>query len=408
MTDQLLSHSVTQSFNYSIIHTCFMGKFNVFLIVFSMFLGSCRSGSQKATMADGIITIDLSKDYPKTTKKDRDIIAHTEYVPLETTKDVLVGRYASLHTVSERFIVVTDIVRGDILILNRTGKIVSLFNHKGKGPEEYNTMSCVVFDEKNKEVFVFDYTERILVYTFTGEYKRTMKYTADLQLTAYNFDNETLLVYDTKNLYNDDYNKEPYMFMSKKDGSITSTLNINLPARYDTRVFTQFTDDSGQLFTYSSSIFVPNKRHYGQDFVISDVSSDTIYWLAKNRELIPWFVRTPSVHSTDPHLICTTALVTDKFVVFHTTVLDYASIQKEKEPPVTALMYEFESGEINRIDFRALSNVNILQKNTDAGMIDVSRLIDSYNDNKLEGGLKQLVSTLDEEDNPVVVIHTFK
>ena len=386
-----------------------MKNFVLYVLSFAVFY-SCHSGSQKTKITNDIIKIDISKSYPQSKKSDRDVIADIEYVPLETTKDVLVANYASLHYVSEKYMIVTERGRGDIFIFNRNGKIVTHLSRKGRGPEEYNAMFSVVFDEKNEEIFVFDNigTGRVLVYSLNGEYRRTLRYSTDLSLTAYNFDEETMLVYDTNNLNNDNYNKKPYMLMSKKDGDIISVLNIHLPVRYSTRVFDQFTDSSGQLWTSGSSFRIPNRRHDGEDFLIADISSDTIYRLTRNRDLFPWIVRTPSVHSTEPRLVCTPVIITDNFVFLHITTLDYALLQKQQSIPSKTLMYEFETGEISKVNHNSNSMIdtNVLQKNIVVNMIFADIFLDAYKANQLiaTDGLDQLVATLDEEDNPVVII----
>ncbi len=382
----------------------------MFLFFLSMLFGGCQSNPQKAK-TDNIIEIDISKNYSKIKKTGQDMV-DMEFVPLETNKDVLIGRNSTPHYVSEKYIIVTEYIRHEIFIFNRNGKIVSVISHRGKGAEEYTAMRDVVFDEKNEELFVFDNigTGRVVVYSLTGEYKRTLKYSIGFDLMqAYEFDEKTMLVYDTKGLYDSTYCKKPYMLMSKKDGSITSVLNISMPVRYSTKVYDSFTDSSGKPFTYSTSISLPNRRHFGQDFIISDVSSDTIYRLTKNRDLIPFMVRKPSVHSTNPHLVCTTEFITDKYIFLYVTNLDYVSIKKEKTPPAKTLMYEFETGEITNIEHIYFENdLKISQKNIDARLIDVTVLKNAYEENKLEGELKQLAPTLGEEDNPVVMIMKYK
>ncbi len=389
-----------------------MNKPKMFLVFFSMLFGCCQPNPQKVKKTGDIIEIDISIDYPKTDKRERDVIADIEYVPLETNKNVLVDySKASIHYVSEKYMIIVVYGRWEIFVFDRNGKIVSLINHRGRAPEEYTTIVDLVFDEINEEIYVFDNigTSRIVVYSLTGEHKRTLKYSTDLDLTqAYEFDEETMLVYDTKGLYNNTYSKKPYLLMSKKDGSILSILNINLPVRYNTKVFSKITDTSGKLFTYSSSVSIPNRRHYGQEFVISDVSTDTIYRLTKNRNLIPFMVRKPSVHSTEPHLVCTTPFITDKYIFLYTTTLDYASIQKEKAPPAKILVYEFETGKITTIDGYYQNDLKILQQNVDAKLIDVIVLKDAYGKEKLKGELKQLASSLSDEDNPVIAITKFK
>ena len=387
-----------------------MNNLKIFFVVSSIFFWCCQS-NKNSTINGNLITIDITKDYPLK-KVDIDKIADREFIPLETNDDVLFGMGAKLNCVSEKYILVTDFSRGDIFIFTRNGKIVTHLNRKGGGPEEYSTISSVVFDEKNEEIFVFDFymLRQILVYSLTGSYKRLVKYSDDFIFTsAYNFDDETMLVYDTKGVdfHDRDYNRKPYMFMSKKNGNITSVLNINLKERYSTKVFDRFTDDSGKIWTQSFSFFVPNKLNDGRGFVISDVSSDTIYRLNENRDLIPFIVSTPSVHSTDPHVICTCLTITDKFIILYITTLDYVALVKGKSPASKTLMYEFETNTMYSVDYKNTVH-ETLQKNIDASLAPAHWFTRLYKENKLSGELKQLAATIDEEDNPVVVIEKYK
>ena len=402
---------------------------NIYLYLIVIFLDSCQFSPPIVMITEDIIKIDIAKKYPS-----KDIQFNTfrnrEYVPLETNDDVLLDRYAMIVSVSEKYILVKDLIdRSNIYVFDRNGKIISLINRRGNGPQEYTSISDVVFDEKNNEIFVFnnygaDGIGYILVYSLTGEYKRKLKYPANFILKAYNFNDETILVYDIKNLYNDNYNKKPYMLLSKKDGSITFTLNINLPVRYDTKEYIKFTDKTGQLYTTSSNLIIPNKRHFGEDFLIGDISSDTIYRLTNKGDLKPFIVRTPSVHSTNPHVACTPAFISDKFIILHIVALDYELLKNDIIPSEKRLMYEFETGEIYSIDhWNCPAFTNILQKNINVSVIDAAILKQRFKDEmKLNAELiatfgeedkkrfeklEHLIKAHDDEDNPIVMIDHF-
>ena len=275
-------------------------------------------------------------------------------------------------------------------------------------------------DEKNEEIFIADFatTHRILVYSLTGEYKRTLKYAEDLGLTVYNFDDETLLVYDENGLRQNEYREDPYMLISKKDGSIVSCLDITMPVRYSKRGNYSFTDENGEMMTGSIQFSFPNNRYYGQDFVIADNSSDTIYMLTKNKALTPRIVRTPSVHASEPRTVWGTNLITEKFITLEKITLDFELFRRSQSVSSTSLIYEFEAGEIYEISFvndefptrnvSLDSDANTPAKNVFAGLIQASRLVGAYEEKQLKGELEKLVSTLDGDDNSVVMIVKFK
>ena len=148
------------------------------------FLAMVLIGCQQPVKTGGLAIIDLSKNYPKKEIHLQDI-AEIEYIPLETTDDVLLSGLCFLVYLSDKYIVIRDFTQRSVFVFNRNGKIITHLNRSGQGDKEYNYMSGVVFDEKNEEIFVFDTpsAHRILVYSLTGEYKRTLKYAEDLRIT---------------------------------------------------------------------------------------------------------------------------------------------------------------------------------------------------------------------------------
>jgi len=226
-----------------------------------------------------------------------------------------------------------------------------------------------------------------------------------------------MLVYDITGVnFNKNYNKRPYMFMSKQDGSITDTLNIYLPVRYSTSVVDHWTDTSGVTWSQSSYFWIDNNRHFGHDFIISDVSSDTIYLLTKDRVLTPLIVRTPSVHSTNPNLVVTHEFSTDKFICLSISALDYDALLKGRTTKKT-LMVELETLEISYVDL--ITWYISLPRNTTVRRIFPDRLKEAYeiknNENdprrpstKIPEALINLAPLLGEEDNPVVYLMKFK
>ena len=392
-----------------------MIKSKFLFLVLSVIIVGCQSSKQKQ-QAGNLPVINISKSYPKKEIRLQDI-ADIEYVPLETTDDVLLGDLPTLTHVSDKYIIAYNLGEGTIFVFNRNGTIFSYFDRRGQGGEEYIgiTAGGIKFDEKNEEIFVLsNQNSRIFVYSVSGEYKRTLQYSSDLAITeAYLFDDETLLVYDDFRPYRDVNSTKPYMLMSKKDGSIVPELAIHLPVRYADRVYI----DLGNNMTTSARISTPNRRYFGKDHVIADISSDTIYLLSQNRELNPILVHTPSVHSSDPGMVWTTPFITDKFILLHITALDYIAAEKGAIVPSKTLIYEFETGEISEVSFVDVNRgmrqwipsfFPATAKNMDARCFQVPNLKAAYEEKLLKGELEKLVATLDEDDNPVVMIVKFK
>lgn len=171
--------------------------------------------------AGNLPVIDFSKNYPEQKIRLQDI-AETKYVPLETSDDILLSEHAKLTSVSDKYIVVYEPLRGDIFIFDSKGNIYSHFNHKGSSGQEYAWIRGLIFDEKNEEIFVT--STSIQVYSIKGEHKRTLKVNTLLkEMSVYNFDDQSLLAYEDINvdpIYKGKINERPYSLISKKDGSL--------------------------------------------------------------------------------------------------------------------------------------------------------------------------------------------
>lgn len=396
-----------------------MMKSRFVFVLLSVILFGCQSGNQKSEPGS-LRVIDISKNYSKKVIHLQNA-ADIEYIPLETTDDVLLGQMCILSYVSDKYMVIWEIGRCDIFVFDRNGKIITHFNHKGNGDKEYLGITNVIFDEKNNEIFVLSMpTHSILVYSISGEYKRILRYITDLNIaSAYNFDDETLLVYNDYRPYYESTCERPYMFMSKKDGSIVSALDIRMPIRYSNRIVQEIDLGGDQKGFTPLVLSTPNNRYFGQDFVIADISSDTIYILKPNKELSPLLVRTPSVHISEPRSVWTSLLTTDEFIVLHMVTLDFTAAEKGRPIPSVTLMYDFKTEEICEVSFvdidynmRKWQSLGVfspdISKNMYAELISVPKLKDAYEKNLLKGKLGELIERLDENDNPIVRIVNFK
>jgi len=387
-------------------------KTNVLLFLSAAILLGFTSCNQKSVNTGELFRIDFSKNYPTKEILLQDI-ADIEYIPLETRDDVLLGSYSHISYVSDKYIFLVDGIRGDMYLFQRNGKIISYFNHMGRGPGEYIVILSAIFDEKNEEIFVFDYYQT-LVYSLTGAYKRTLKSVGIIFSPAYNFDDDTILVYDENGFETDDLLEKPYLLLSKQDGTIVSCLDITLPIRYSTMKMTANGGNNG--------IFFSKNLRDGPDFMIADISSDTIFKVSNKKELVPLVVRHPSVHTSEPRTVWALGLITDKFITVSFPILDFDFKKNhsghEDRKPALRLMLEFESGKTSKFQFVnndfsskelrwAVGGIDV-PKNMAVNLYDAVSLKDAYNEKMLKGELEQLAATLNEDDNPVVMMVKFK
>ena len=397
-------------------------SFIIVLVAMAFVFTDC---STKTVGTDDVFTIDLSKKYSQKIIHLQSI-AEIEYVPLETTDDVLLDESFMFSSLSDNFIVGWQSKTREVFVFSRNGRIISNFNKIGRSSSEYLYINDIVFDEKNEEIFIVDdRMNRIQVYSLQGEYRRTLSYSNDFSnLRPYNFNDESLLIYDdderssmtklfistggsTSLQFAD--RKKPYMLMSKKDGTIISELNIIIPERYALSFVGE-----GRMSLFRC----PNNRYHGQDFVIADMSSDTIFKLSRNKELRPFFVRKPSVHSSVPLVVWSSFFITDKFAVFSRAAKNESSRDLITAFSCDTLMFVLSTGEINKVSFvnddfpsdkwTPTIGVQLPTINFVAGLLQMSELFKAYEKKQLKGDLEQLVASLREDDNQIVMIVKFK
>ena len=375
-----------------------------------IFLMSCGKAS---TGKSGLVEIDVSIQYPVKELCLQDI-AKVEYIPLETNDNTLMRSWAQIVHVSDDYIIASNTSDGDVFVFNGKGKSKISFNHKGQGPMHYNHIQSIAFDEKAKEIFIFDRFSvhpQFLVYAENGDYKRTLACPSDfLARDVFDFDEATLLVYDDYGLNQDSYSPKPYLFISKKDGRVVDTLNIFVPVRVSNRVILEV-EVNGEKALAPLTLSIPNNCSYGKNFLIADWSSDTIYRLTPQKELLPMIVRTPPVQNSDPKIVISNGLATDQFILFGKALFDFEMVKKSRTFPSIDLIYDFKTGQINEYklinkDFESL-NVSFRStrtpENTGVDLLDVGRLFEADEAGKIKGELKQLLKSLDEEDNPILM-----
>lgn len=195
-----------------------MKKTNLILITFLLILAGCGKGRQ---VAEDIITVDLSKSYPKKELILQDFM-DVEYVALETTDEFLTQ--GLVRDVGKEYILVTNRNNdGDIFIFDRkSGKGVKKINRQGQGAEEYTSINEIILDESNGEILVKSLGNKILVYDLHGKFKRSLNLDREVS-SIFDFDKHNLICYDMSDYHSKgkERSKSYHVIISKQDGSIT-------------------------------------------------------------------------------------------------------------------------------------------------------------------------------------------
>ena len=354
---------------------------------------------------DDLITVDLSKSYPKKELILQDLM-DVEYIALETTDEFLTQ--GLVQDVGKEYLLVSNRNRdGDIFIFDRkTGKGLRKINRQGQGAEEYAGINRIILDESNDEILVMSPGNKILVYDLYGEYKRCLKLDREVS-SVFDYDKSNLIGYDMSDYHNKgkDRSKSYHILISKQDGSITREIFIPFKT-IDTPVVT---GDGGFVASYSYQI----RQSHGK-CTLMDTSSDTLYNYAPDGTLTPFIARTPSAHTMEPEVFLYMGIYTDRYY-FMQTVKNVFNFEKGNGFYTDELMYDKEEKAVYQV---AVYNGDYAEKRTvamtakpinseieDTTSLNASRLVEIYKKGQLKDGqLKEIASRLSEEDNPVIML----
>ena len=337
------------------------------------------------------------------------------YVCLEISKDILLDQDAHIYYVSDKRIMITNELKGDVFIFDMNGKAISHFNQKGG--LGYAFLSYALYDEPNKEVFISDHhSKKIVVFTEEGAFKRALHLPLDMAIKEiYNFDENSLLAFH-EHQHGSLTQKEPYVFISKKDGSILSRLNVTTNKANPRVLMTgTYTDKN----TYSTTVYVGMNNYsgsckFGQDFILANMSCDTIYLLKQDKTLTPIFVQHPTVFSDSP-VVTSVGMIANDFIIFSVFPYDLKEIRRnsdkkqEGNAPVKFLLYEFKTCEFFELEKKRYWAEKVdVPANTSVALMPPYALKAWLKRGYLKGELKEIATKVNVTDNPVVRITTFK
>ena len=386
-----------------------MKKINTILVyILLVVLVGCGGNKQSN---DDLIIVDVTKSYSSKKELILQDFMDVEYIVLETNDDFL--NQGFVMDIGKEIILVRNRNNdGDIFVYERQGKALRKINRLGQGGEEYTRALGITLDEENNEMFVNDhYTRRILVYDLYGKFKRSLKYKQGDESLFYtdifNYDRDYLICYDQFN------EKIAFVLISKQDGSITK--EIKIPFKEKKRSDVSRIDEATGL-TYGVS--AGNRRSIGPNnghWLLSEISSDTIYTFLPDYQLHPFFVRTPSVQSMDPEVFLYLRLISERYYFIETVRKEY-DWNTGRGFPRTFMMYDtqekaFWGYTVYNGDYSIKKEIymNVLRPiNHEIESwqpIEAYQLVESYKKGELKDGkLKEIASKLDMEDNPVIML----
>ena len=139
----------------------------VFILIIFCYCGSRRS--KDSSNSDSVIRIDLLSEPKSTITKLSEIAANVEYIPLQTTKNSLLGEFAvKIVSVDNKIYIKNSGLGGDIMCFDLEGKFLFKLQNLGRGPEEYTSVTDFDVSSDNKKLTVLSGVDRkLLVYGIT-------------------------------------------------------------------------------------------------------------------------------------------------------------------------------------------------------------------------------------------------
>lgn len=383
-----------------------MKRITTILVSLLLVMTGC-GGGKSDKQSEELITVDVTAKYPKKDFILQDFL-DVEYIPLETNDEFLTD--AIPLAIGEKIIVVRNRSK-EIFVFGRDGKAIQKINRHGESGEEYMYNYNVFLDEKKGEIFVCD--RKILVYDLQGNFKRSFDKKEDASLQDLtDFNDESFIWWNSAfNFAFEDHTgvEMPSFFItSKQDGSTLKEIEIPMEGRKSPIIIWR----EGEMI-YSMGPGNKTIIPYKGDMILTEASSDTVYRYTRDHRLIPFMARTPSIHSMDPEAFLLPGVITDEYCFVDISI-------KKRGTEGTALVCDRQTGEIFQYavynaDYTNQEKVNMysMGKNGNPNIafcqpISIEKLLDAYEDGRLQGRLKEIAGELEEDSNPVMMIAKHK
>ena len=303
-----------------------------------------------------LITIELKKSYPKLEVPIQEL-ADVEYIPLETGDRFLLTDSPQLFYADDEYIMMTDRATDHegrvvpaIFIYDRSGRAINMINRRGNGPGEYLSLSNPAYDPSTKEIFFHDrQRSSIFVYDVAGRFIRQLAIQGDAREGV-----EAIKIWDISNLIiytpyplSPSYEGAENFFktasiISKQDGSTVKEIDIKFEKRLQAAGNAPYPNGTG-MGTIITMLF--SIQRSGEDFLLSEISADTIFRLSRYMKLTPAAVRRPSVAKNDETLFLQAIHETHRY--FFTYILDMGHIEDMiKGPNVKYLICDKKENKI--------------------------------------------------------------
>lgn len=388
---------------------------NIYLVFFLILASVLTSCNQTVSITDSsVIKFDVTKEYDL---KELEIssIADVEYVLPQSRDSFLFTNFVYL---TDNHIVLFNYFEGDFVFFDRKGNPESVISKMGQGPDEYLPYYWLqIYCENEDEFYVFSVPDLLKVYNRFGDFKRTLhlrnKDKVDCSIDAfYDYNDEYLICHDKIS------ETKPFYLLSKIDGT-TKDINITIEKKFDGHIRKDYGDGNTMNVSIDNSYAIRE----GDNFLLTEYSLDTIYAFSPTMELLPRFVRTPSIHNMDHQIVVHGFLETDNYLFFSTQTKEY-NFNTREGMEHTGYVYDKSTNAFNKVivynkDYKdqdliitpakLTTRIGECSSNPKTGVrvLMKSDLEKADNAGKLSGELKNLFNRMGDEDPFILMIIKF-
>jgi len=412
-------------------------RIKLLILAMIVFCSCGRKTANETSNTDSVIKIDLLSEPESTIKELSDFAENIEYIPLQTTERSLIGSFTlKLLDIDNRIYIQNSGLEGEILCFDIYGKFLFKINNKGRGPDEYDFVTDFDISSDNKILTILSGSTRKLVAYgisdtgFTFQRSITLKEPAPWRVSLIPETDKAFMTIPTW------LGTEPTLSLLINAAGDTIHIKPNC-YKYNRIQSSQGGSRSIEgLLAYTTGDFVCFKEEF----------SDTVFYVdAKNSSFRPRIIfdthgtlftpemkggsekmknnsttYIPKIFETSKYVFYWyyTVIVKQRIVNLYGFLLDKKTNTKYKfdvgEDRKIRLKDDFSGGPDFNIEFREnrCSNGKLFSF---VEALTLKKYVDSENfkdanvrDPKKKSELKRLADSLEETDNPVLIVVTPK
>ena len=345
-----------------------------------------------------------------------DIALDVRYIALETNSDCLLGKDLYDISFSEKYLFVRD--DSDLYQFTLEGKFIRKIGKKGQGPKEFLMISSVKYDNQKEEIYMNDLLSgKIKVYSFDGDFMRDILTENGEQLIYYNTDDKLFYMYpmffyneqeSNELIVRNEKGEELYVFPFFRDG------NVKYPS---------FLISQSIIYTYNGIIYYKNPLE-SVIFRLDNDKKTPMYNLSlgryENLSLLDDVVVEKkgnigfgefNKEAEDKlsfydifelqNYVCFFYLQHDRRFAWYNKVNNSVCRIRGRSAKIDGFTDDLQNG------YPILPR--FWGENRIVGYVSAGTLIEEMRNNKMvDGSLRQVMTNLSEEDNPVLQVVTLK